>query len=262
MEKINCIILSSSPATEFVFVYIILFLVLVLGAFVIFIFKSRKKIFDKELEKAQLENKFQQEAIISILNTQEAERTRIAQDLHDEISSKINIIFFQSNMLLSNKVKQEDIPEFMQNIADVSQEIQNNARDIAHNLLPPTFEKFGLHQAIIELTKQFSSHDFSIDYINENEEFANIEIKNHIHLFRIIQELINNSIKHGKATEIKIKINKVKMIYNDNGIGIKNNNNKGMGTINILNRAKILNANFTINNKERGIIAVLDFEKT
>jgi signal transduction histidine kinase len=83
METIDCIVFLDALKIEFVFIYIIIFLAVVFFAFTLFVFKSRKKIIETELEKIQLENKFQQEAINTIINTQETERERIAQDLHE-----------------------------------------------------------------------------------------------------------------------------------------------------------------------------------
>jgi signal transduction histidine kinase len=262
METIDCIVFLDALKIEFVFIYIIIFLAVVFFAFTLFVFKSRKKIIETELEKIQLENKFQQEAINTIINTQETERERIAQDLHDEISSKINVIFFQANMLLGHKIATNDIPETIQNIINTSKTIQTSARDIAHNLLPPTLQRFGLHEALVELTQQFCTNTFTINYKNElaNNSFGKVPQQYHIHYFRIIQELINNSIKHGKATEVVININSQQMTYTDNGSGFyKKASTNGLGTINILNRAKILQSSFTIQNATKGIIANLVF---
>jgi signal transduction histidine kinase len=241
--------------------YIIIFLTLTIIAIVIFVYKSRKKILDKELEKKDLEISFQKEILLSTIQTQEKERVRIAQDLHDEISSKLNVVSLNLYGLKSTGKDENARLATIDSIIQVNNSAIENARKIAHNLLPPVLEKFGLKIAIEELVLDFEkTKAVEINYIN-TVNFSHTKAEVQLNIFRIIQELLNNSLKHGKATKINIAFepidNKVQCVYSDNGVGFETTDlqkNKGLGMRNIESRIQFLNGEYNINSeKNNGI---------
>jgi signal transduction histidine kinase len=241
--------------------YVMLFWVLVLIAIVAFVYKARKKIFDKELEKKDLEIKFQKEILLATILTQEKERERIAQDLHDEISSKLNVVSLTLHSLKSASKSADEKINVMDDIIKLNNNAIENSRKIAHNLLPPILEKFGLNAAIDELVHDFEkTKSVKINYTN-NINFNTFNAGAQLNIFRIVQELLNNSIKHGKATEVTILFtrNAVENIctYTDNGLGFNTANlkqNKGLGIRNIESRILFLNGNFQVTSeKNKGI---------
>jgi signal transduction histidine kinase len=247
--------------------YILVFLVLILIAIVVFIYKSRKKILAKELEKKDLEIKFQKEILLSTIQTQEKERQRIAQDLHDEISSKLNVVSISLYGLKSKEKDEHARVATIDTIIQVNNSAIENARKIAHNLLPPVLEKFGLKVAIEELVLDFENTEtVEIQYIN-TVNFDQTNADTQLNIFRIIQELLNNSLKHGKASKIKIEFKlvdaEVHCSYRDNGIGFDVSNlqkNKGLGMRNIESRIQFLNGQYNIDSeKNNGIIFNLIF---
>jgi signal transduction histidine kinase len=251
----------------YIILYILLFFILILIAIVVFVYKSRKKIFDKEIEKKDLEIKFQKDILLSTILTQEKERERIAQDLHDEISSKLNIVSLNLHSLKTASKSEAQKLEIIDTILNVNNNAIENARKIAHNLLPPVLEKFGLKIAIDELVLDFEkTKTVAINYTNE-VDFSNSSAEVQLNIFRIIQELLNNSLKHGKATAITIEFtlsnNRVHCNYNDNGHGfdITNlHNNKGLGMRNIESRIQFLNGEHTIKSKKnKGITFNFNF---
>ncbi len=234
----------------------VLLLLLMAIAMLLFFFFSRKKIIEKELKNKNQELAHQKEMIHASIQTQEVERKRIAQDLHDEISSKLNVILLNSNLMMDGELSAEEYTTINDSVIDVTKRTLESARKIAHDLLPPILEKFGLTSAIEELVDDFNnSKKIQINaelYYNENY----LEVTKELHVFRIIQELINNSIRHGKAKEISLEIaNKesgLRIHYSDNGIGFNSKdskNNKGLGTKNIESRVEILNGLLTINSE-------------
>ncbi len=233
-------------------------LLLLMGiALLLFFFFSRKKIIKKELEKKNLEIHHQKEIIQSIIVTQEKERKRIAQDLHDDISSKLNVINLNANLLKDGELKPNEYLIINDTILDATDKTLESARKIAHNLLPPILEKFGLKDAIEELADSFNnSRKISIKYnIEYPKDYLTSEQE--LHLFRIVQELINNSIRHGKAKngDIKISLNnkKLHLSYSDNGIGFDiedKTHQKGLGMKNIESRVSILKGKHKIESKK------------
>ncbi|WP_218598151.1 sensor histidine kinase [Polaribacter sp. NJDZ03] len=237
-----------------VIVLIGVLLLLLMGvAFLLFFFFSRKKIVDKELEKRNLEVNHQKEIIQSIIITQEEERKRIAQDLHDDISSKLNVINLNANLLKDGDLTPEEYITVNNGILEATDKTLESARKIAHNLLPPILEEFGFKDAVEELADSFNnSKKISIKYnINYTNKLLNPQ--NELHLFRITQELINNSVRHGKANNSTINIsqkdNRLIFSYTDNGIGFNSddkNNKKGLGMKNIESRVSLLNGKYNI----------------
>jgi signal transduction histidine kinase len=218
----------------------------------IFFFTSRKKIVDKELEKKKLEVTHQKEIIQSIIITQEEERKRIAQDLHDEISSNLNVINLNANLLKDGDLSPEEYLIVNNGILEATDRTLESARKIAHNLLPPILEEFGFKDAVEELADSFNnSRKINIKYnIKYTKKYLNSQ--NELHLFRITQELINNSVRHGKAKNSTINIShkdhKLIFSYTDNGIGFnsaKNENKKGLGMKNIESRVSLLNGKYS-----------------
>lgn len=260
---------NSIPDKEIVAIilYISCFFMILAVFLIIFFYFSRKKIIQKELEKRDLTLQYQKEQLHAIIVTQEEERKRIAQDLHDDISSKLNIVSLNSHLLTSPNLTEEETSEITENIISLTTKALENSRKIAHNLLPPVFEKFGLNAGVEELCEEFeSSKSVKIHYKNKID-FDEKDIDRHLHVFRILQELMNNSLRHGKATEISIVFNTIDGIntcnYEDNGVGFdgKNaENQKGLGMKNIDSRISFLNGTIEIESEiGKGIDVIFTF---
>jgi signal transduction histidine kinase len=255
----------SIPDKELVAIilYISLFFIVVAVALIIFFYYSRKKIIQKELEKKDLVLQYQKEQLHAIIITQEEERKRIAQDLHDDISSKLNIVSLNSHLLTAPNLTETETAEITENIINLTTKALENSRKIAHNLLPPVFEKFGLNAGIEELCEEFeTSKSVKTHYKNEID-FDDNDIDRHLHVFRILQELMNNSMRHGKATEIWISfINRDGINicdYEDNGVGFDSanaENQKGLGMKNIDSRISFLEGTIKITSEINNGIAV------
>ncbi|AUC85946.1 two-component sensor histidine kinase [Polaribacter sp. ALD11] len=232
----------------------VLLLLLMGVALLLFFFFSRKKIVEKELEKKNLEINHQKEIIQAIIVTQEDERKRIAQDLHDDISSKLNVINLNANLLKDGELSPEEYSLVNDSILKATDKTLESARKIAHNLLPPILSEFGLKDAIEELADSFNnSRKVTIEY-NLKYPKKYLVPEKELHLFRITQELINNSIRHGNAKNSTIHIitknNTLLFNYTDDGIGFNANDlnrKKGLGMKNIESRVALLQGSFTIN---------------
>ena len=235
-------------------VLISVLLLLIMGiSLLLFFFFSRKKLVEKEIEKKNLEITHQKEIIQSIIVTQEEERKRIAQDLHDDISSKLNVINLNANLLKDGELTPEEYITVNNGILEATDRTLESARKIAHNLLPPILEEFGFKDAVEELADSFNnSRKINIDYTIDYPKKLLIP-QNELHLFRITQELINNSVRHGKANNSSIDIaykgKELIFSYKDNGIGFNADsmdNRKGLGMKNIESRVSLLNGKYSI----------------
>lgn len=223
---------------------------------VLFFYFSRKKIVQIAVEKKNQEIMYQKEILQSVIQTQEEERMRIAQDLHDDISSKLNIVSLNTHLLKTPNLSEAEYKEITDNIVSLTKKALENSRRIAHDLLPPVFEKFGLHAAIEELVLDFSTaKNVQINYVS-NLNFNDLNVSKQLHIFRILQELLNNSIRHGKATTISITfVSKNKQnycLYSDNGVGFNvslGNQKRGIGMQNIESRVSFLGGEIKIHSE-------------
>ena len=230
-------------------VFLMFFMSIIL---LLFFYYSKKKIIQKELEKKNLELDYQKDLILATLEIQEAERMRIAQDLHDDISSKLNVISLNSHLLTTPDLNEQEVLDITTNIIDLVSKTLISSRKIAHDLLPPVLEKFGLDAAIQELCSDLNNSK-SVTVYYKNDAALNEEDKiRYLHVFRIIQELMNNSLRHGKATEISLTLEsfdgKIKCSYSDNGRGFdakSPDSRRGLGMKNI--ESRIIFVNGTIN---------------
>lgn len=226
-------------------------------AVVAFFYFSRKRVVSAELAQANQEIVHQKEMLQATIITQEKERKRIAQDLHDAISSKLNIVSLNTHVLLEGANNEKDAKKLLATILEISNSTLENSRRIAHDLLPPVLQKFGLWAALEELKINYNQAYSGLISLDGNYQQDEIPAKNELHLFRIVQELINNSIKHGKASKIRVTLNSRPLFleYTDNGIGIKNTPKKGqagLGLKNIESRTEILGGKSAFESGENG----------
>ena len=246
--------LSKTNETGFIIitgVFLMFFMGIIL---LLFFYFSKKKIIQKELENKNLEIEYQKDLILATLEVQETERKRIAQDLHDDISSKLNIVSLNSHLLTTPDLTEKEVADITVNIINLVSKTLSNARRIAHDLLPPVLDKFGLHAGIEELCFELNSSKSVIVNYENNAEFKKEDTNRHLHVFRIMQELMNNSVKHGQASEISVTFNdvhgKTTCIYADNGKGFDmqgiKNKKTGLGMKNIESRIIFLDGSMHI----------------
>lgn len=250
-----------------IIIYTSFFFILLAVGLILFFYYSRKKIIQQEIEKKDLEITYQKELLSSVIITQEDERKRIAQDLHDDISSKLNIVALNSHLLNRPHLTGNEVQEITQNIIDLTGKALDSSRKIAHGLLPPVLEKFGLQAGVEELCLEFrNSKAVQVSYSCATS-FDMLDNDRHLHVFRILQELMNNSVRHGKAALITIVFDEQEghktCHYKDDGKGFEINslaNKKGLGLKNIESRVAFLNGTITVESAEnRGVSVFFNF---
>lgn len=178
----------------------------------------------------------------AVFNAQEEERKRISKDIHDGVGQQLSGLkmAFQKlskDLAVSNPEKQDEVKKLIGILSESADEV----RSISHQMMPRALSELGLILAIEDmLDKSLKPNNFEYEF----EQFGveerlpeNIEIS----LFRILQELINNIIKHSKANHVSIQLlknnRKIIMIVEDNGEGFKSNvKSTGHGLLNIKSR--------------------------
>jgi two-component system, NarL family, sensor kinase len=224
----------------------IIYLVFIAVLF-IFIFQYRKRKIIHESEKQII-------AMNSIIQGQEAERSRMAKDLHDGLGSMLSGIKLNlSSMKSSMMAHENDAQLFNKSIVQLDKAI-TEMRSIAHNMMPEALLKFGLSEAL---------QDYC-DGINESNlvkiKFTSIGLHKpleksiEIIFFRIVQELSNNAIKHAVAKNIFIQLNNhglgVTLTIEDDGKGFDVTQiTKGAGLQNVQSRIDYLKGSMEIHSK-------------
>lgn len=222
-------------------------------AILIFVYFSRKKIVEKEIRNKDLQLEHQRNLLKAVIQTQEKERGRIAQDLHDDISSGLNVVSLNCHMLKTPGLTTTEQNQIGDTILNLTSKVLENSRRIAHDLMPPIIEKFGIRAGIEELVEELNATK-KVRVIYKNDfDLNSINAEKHLHLFRIIQELINNSMRHGKAGEINIELtetgSKKIFLYTDNGKGFdveSKQSQKGLGMKNIESRVAFIAGSYEI----------------
>ncbi|PJJ07024.1 histidine kinase/DNA gyrase B/HSP90-like ATPase [Flavobacterium sp. 1] len=208
-----------------------------------------------------------QNQLSAAVRTLEMDRKRITQDLHDDLGSKLNVISLNCHLLKIPNLSQKDIEEITKNIIEYTSKALISSKKLTHSLLPPVLEKFGLHAGIEELCSELiDAKTVDIQYVN-NVKFDFKDNEKNIHVFRILQELLANSIQHGKATSISISFNEIDGVktcnYSDNGIGFDLNQlqgHEGLGMKNVSGRVAILGGDLTIESQmNEGISVFFNF---
>lgn len=247
-----------------------IFVMLLLAiAFILFFSFSQRKLQSEQLKAKEAELQHQERLLYSTILVQEKERKRIAKDLHDDIGSKLNVIFL--NMHRIERAAKE-LPSILEMISDINGVIHttiDTTRRISHDLLPPTLDNFGLVEAVKELCEPYQKSDSVNVLFDVKQDEGRLPDKTtELNLFRIIQELISNSIKHGQAEQISIDLwigsKKFELEYRDNGIGFnleKLEERKGLGTQNMESRVKMIGGKMNIQSTEgEGILVRISTE--
>lgn len=206
---------------------------------------------NEEKEKELIRKKM----IEAVILTEEKERKRIASDLHDGLGPVLSAInlYYQAYIDADTNAKVKIEIKLKKIIADAIEDISR----ISHNISPYILENYGLVIAL----ENFVSHINTSKKIKFNldiEKEKKIKHINEIAIYRVLTELINNTIKHADAKQIDISINtsfeKMIIFYADNGKGFnfeeQVENFTGSGLKNIQNRIKSLSGKFKINSKE------------
>lgn len=217
-------------------------------AFVVF-YQKRK--FDQEKKLHEIEKIHQRLLLDTALNSEETERRRIAQDLHDDIGTMLSLTKLSLNQL-SKLVADSGIKEdqIMRKSQSLVEETIQHVRRITRDLVPTTLERFGMAAAIEEfINKLDNNKDLRLSFQSNTEESPRQSQKVELTIYRIMQELVNNSIKHSQCSRIEIILHVNREIIAlqviDNGIGfdpelIKENNLAGLGLLGIESRLAIV----------------------
>lgn len=233
-------------------------------AIVFFVLFYQRKMLESKLKQQRLEVEYQQKMLQAALESQENERKRLAADLHDGIGAMLSTIRLRLGILARTEgIPTADIDQTKSMLDDTITSVRSLSRD----LLPSTLEKFGLSQAVKDLCEQYSTVSGLPILFSEQGAVMVKEPSDQLMIFRVVQELIGNAMKHSQATIIHVVLNgadRFELSVIDDGIGLSENfyhGGKGLGMFNMENRARLLQGRLTFtNNQPKGTIAKLEID--
>ena len=227
----------------------VFFLLAVGMVYLVSIYTKRQKLYHNNLEKIRLKN--EAELLKATLTVQENERERIGANLHDDIGPLLSSfkMYFKNELNFKEGEEKKEIEAILIALDENIEQV----RDISRDLVPNVLYQFGIKTALQELKRRFEKGN-SVSINIHTPDHLLLEVHDKLSLYRIIQESINNAIRHGNADIIDISItsinDKYKISIKDNGKGFRvDNNERGLGLRNMEARTKSMGALLSIESK-------------
>ena len=224
-------------------------MLLMAGSIILFVLYYQKRMMQERYNRQQMELEYQWKMMEAALESQENERRRVAADLHDSIGAMLSTIRVS---LLTFGKKHESESTYINESKRMLDDTIESVRRISRDLMPSTLEKFGLIQAVKEMCERFQATAALPIHFEENGSTPNMSKSRELMLFRIVQELLNNALKHARASYIKVvftNTDHLTIAVEDNGIGFdvagaksEKGSGRGLGLFNIENRARVAGA--------------------
>jgi signal transduction histidine kinase len=217
---------------------------------------------------SELETERQLTATEAVLKGEEQERTRLAKDLHDGLGGMLSGIKYSFNAMKGNLIMTPENNQAFEHSMDMLDSSIKEMRRVAHNMMPEALVKFGLDTALRDYCNDINqSSGLEVSYQSIDLADANPEQTTAIAIYRIIQELISNSVKHGAAKKVIVQItqanDQLAITVEDDGKGFDTtilNQSKGIGWSSIRHRVDFLKGTIDIQSQiGRGTSVYIDF---
>lgn len=219
--------------------------------------KQLKKDLQQQKQIQELKDEMQRQLLESALEVQEVERVRIAKDLHDEVGAMLSVTKMSFNQLLRKLDNAEDLATMGKQTRELLDQSISQVRRISKELVPSTLEEFGLISSVDEFINKVhlasaTSFVFSHEGIDIKQRF---DKKIELTIYRLIQELVNNALKHAEAKEITLKLTsenkKILFTFIDDGKGFdfetkRKDPKSGLGLRNMESRLSVINGKINI----------------
>jgi len=217
---------------------------------------SMRDISEKILAKQSQKELRQNRELTAIIQGHiEDERRSLARELHDELGQYVSAVkIFAQNIINRSKGKDKDIEESALSVTSAANQIYDGMHSIIRQLRPGSLDNLGLSETIKDMASNWRSQHPSIHidlFVGKNLDHLGEAIN--INIYRIIQEAMNNCLKHAKAQNISINLDHkdkyLTLIFNDDGVGFDTNlltKSKQFGLIGMQERVRSLSGIFSI----------------
>ena len=220
-------------------------------AFLLIAFLTYKNYKQKQIVQQQkiteLETEKQLTATEAVLKGEDQERSRIAKDLHDGLGGMLSGIKYSFTSMKGNLIMTEDNALAFDKSLGMLDNSISEMRRVAHNMMPEALLRFGLDAALKDYCTENNNSQTKTIYQSVGLETLNLEQSKTIGIYRIVQELLNNALKHANATQIMVQLfhenNSIVINVEDNGKGFDKSilsTKKGIGWENVQSRVDYL----------------------
>ncbi len=244
------------------------------GAFTILIisllsyrnYRQKQRLQEQRISELEIEK--QLTVTEAVLKGEAQERTRLAKDLHDGLGGMLSGIKYSLNTMKGNLIMTKDNAQSFERSMDMLDSSIKEMRRVAHNMMPEALVKFGLDTALKDFCFDINqSGALQLTYQSFGLENATIESSTSITIYRIVQELINNTLKHASASTAIVQVTKsdshLSVTVEDNGKGFDTallSQSKGIGWSNIQNRVDFLKGKLDVQSQPgKGTSVMMDF---
>ncbi|HAO49344.1 MAG TPA: two-component sensor histidine kinase, partial [Runella sp.] len=186
---------------------------------------------------------------------QTTERKRIAADLHDSLGSTMSALNWSLEAIDIKKLNPQE-QEVYKHVKKTISQAHDQVRLLSHNLLPDEFEKQGLTEALRYLVRKINQNTTTHFSLEIAPQIGRFDKRVEFELYSICLELVNNILKHSKAThatiQLRVENQQLSLVVTDNGLGLFENTSDGKGLKNIKDRIESLGGAWTMKNNANG----------
>jgi signal transduction histidine kinase len=215
----------------------------------------------------ELEKDRQLVAVDSMLKGQEEERSRLAKDLHDGLGGLLSGVKFSLSNMKDNLIITPDNMAVFERSLDMIDTSIKELRRVAHNMMPEMLTKFGLDEALREYCSTVNATKLIVVKYQSLGMETRLDKATEIIVYRIVQELLNNILKHAVASEVFVQLirenNRLNVVVEDNGKGFDTaslENSKGAGWVNIRSRVEYLKGQLDVHSEPgKGTLVNIEF---
>jgi len=235
------------------------------GLIILFVVVHRQKILRKEIELKQNEALHQKDLLNAAIAAQEMEQARIAKDLHDDLGALLSSLKLRVTHFERQEPSKEAVGVYSSEMKQMLGDGIQSVRRIVNDLLPPVLKDFGLKEGIEELVTNFRKATEIQINASVSWDDKRLPMEMELPIYRITQELFNNSIKHSKARNIWLHIlvdeGKLILEYRDDGKGFDPDTQKrNLGFRNFESRTQALEGTFEFSSESgKGFRAFFEF---
>lgn len=240
---------------SFIFISLLILIVVVILFYLYRLKRNQSALLEVKVDERTRELRESEQRILrNTIETEERERTRFSEDLHDGLGPLLSTVKIHMELIRSRTDNREDQEKYIRMANELLDEAIRSTKEIANNLVPNVLNDFGLLDALSDhIDKINRIGALKIRFVSEGLDIRPNRIIETA-IYRIAFELINNTLKHAKATQVNIRIGETGQFldfeYHDNGSGIiwaevNTKPSKGLGLSNIISRVKSLNGEYS-----------------
>ncbi|QNF31444.1 tetratricopeptide repeat protein [Adhaeribacter swui] len=227
-------------------------------------FRHKNKVYQRQLKEVEQQKEIM--VLQALMQGEEKERTRIARDLHDEVAGMLaaakmhmNALVLQAKEIIQHKGYRQ--------VVELLDEATVSVRKTAHNLMPEVLMQHGLDEALRRFCSNISNDKLLVVQYYSFGDFERFAPNFELSVYRIVQELLNNIIKHAQASETMVQLTYQDQVLSitieDNGVGFdaKNLSKTGTGMSSIKSRVHALKGKIDIDSEPgQGVSTYIEFE--